>query len=84
VPPNSDKFEAGKLTYGNLCSLRASLNFLQCAVLSELRMQQWLARVSHVREYLAGRHYAEPEDQRLHLELHVSGQVQDDSDNGVR
>jgi len=47
-------------------------------------MQQWLARVSHVREYLAGRHYAEPEDQRLHLELHVSGQVQDDSDNGVR
>jgi hypothetical protein len=51
VPSNSDKFEAGKLTYRDLYSLRARLNFLQCAALSELRMQQWLARVSHVMEY---------------------------------
>src|SRR5664279_1695518 len=46
VPSNSDKFEAGKLNYRDLYSLEARLNYLQCSALSELRMQQWLARVS--------------------------------------
>lgn len=41
-------------------------------------------RVTSVMEYLAARHSAEPEDQRRHWSLHISGQLEDDSHNCVR